>query len=35
MVELALVTGIPPSVWIAEEPETIMTALELLAERDG
>jgi hypothetical protein len=33
IVELSLETGIAPSVWAAEDAETIMTALDILEER--
>jgi hypothetical protein len=33
IVELALATSIPPAAWAAEEPETIMTAVDILNER--
>jgi hypothetical protein len=34
IVELALATSIPPAAWAAEDPETIMTAVELLTAKD-
>jgi hypothetical protein len=35
MVELALATSIPVAAWVAEEPETIMTAVDILRKRDA
>lgn len=35
MVALAIATGIAPDAWAGETDETIATALEILAERDG
>jgi len=34
-VELAIVTGIAPSVWAAESWETVATAIDVLAQRKG
>lgn len=35
VIELALKTGIPPSVWVEEGEQAILTALELLEQADS